>query len=567
MVSVLLTTMLVAVAGLYWRERTRELPQRKLEILVPYSVPDPVKQRGEPMVISPDGRRIAYLSGGRLWVREMNEIGGRELTGTDGAGFLFWSPDSSEIGYFVGFGMWRVAIVGGAPKSIGRLRGISQNAAGAAWVTADTILFTGGTNDSPDLYSVPASGGEPKVAVKRDSASENDFHHPSPLPDGRGAVFVIHRNPNGHALAVTDGSSTKVALGVDFPSMSHPVYSPSGHILFQRASEPEGIWALPFSLSRGKATGEPFLAYPGCSYPSVARDGTLLMIHRPAAPPGHLVWVDRNGKLLEKIADVRDRVHFALSPDGKRLAVASTGARSGIQTYDLVRGTWSSVAKDGSFPVWSPAGGHLAFGVAGDSRSIVVQALEGRGERDIFAANGPAGYTPSFSPDGNYLLYTVAAPGKSSVVYVPLKGDRKPVIFHESSSRLRRAVFSPIGGYVAFQDADTTRDVYLKRFPSGEGNWQVSANGASWFVWSRKGDRLFYSQGNTIWEVEVSLHPVVQLGAPRKLFDHPNPTGDMFYFDVSPDGNRFILRQADALAAPPVITVVENWFEAFRNRK
>jgi hypothetical protein len=54
-------------------------------------------------------------------------------------------------------------------------------------------------------------------------------------------------------------------------------YSPSGHILFETLGRvPDSIWALPFSLSKLEATGEPLLVYSGAATPSVADDGTLL---------------------------------------------------------------------------------------------------------------------------------------------------------------------------------------------------------------------------------------------------------------------------------------------------
>ena len=39
---------------------------------------------------------------------------------------------------------------------------------------------------------------------------------------------------------------------------AYPVYSPSGHILYQTNRYQSGLWALPFSIETLKATGEAF---------------------------------------------------------------------------------------------------------------------------------------------------------------------------------------------------------------------------------------------------------------------------------------------------------------------
>jgi len=58
-----------------------------------------------PPVLSPDGLSIAFATTGAdgktaLWVRPTNAVEARELPGTDGATFPFWSPDGRSLGFF-----------------------------------------------------------------------------------------------------------------------------------------------------------------------------------------------------------------------------------------------------------------------------------------------------------------------------------------------------------------------------------------------------------------------------------------------------------------------------------
>jgi hypothetical protein len=69
-------------------------------------------------VLSPDGRRIAYVHEGKLWIRELASIEPRVLPGPENAERPFWSPGSDWLGYFVGTStnaaeLWKVPVHSG----------------------------------------------------------------------------------------------------------------------------------------------------------------------------------------------------------------------------------------------------------------------------------------------------------------------------------------------------------------------------------------------------------------------------------------------------------------------
>lgn len=68
--------------------------------------------------ISPDGRHVVFVKGGQLWVRSLSELEPRQLPGTAGAQFPFWSPDSRQIAYLTATSLWRVGIDGSLPIQI-----------------------------------------------------------------------------------------------------------------------------------------------------------------------------------------------------------------------------------------------------------------------------------------------------------------------------------------------------------------------------------------------------------------------------------------------------------------
>src|SRR5205085_7714118 len=72
--------------------------------------------------LSPDGQQIAFIANGQtgetsLWVRALGVVDSRQLPGTQGAAFPFWSPDSRWIGFFSGGKLRRIEASGGPAQS------------------------------------------------------------------------------------------------------------------------------------------------------------------------------------------------------------------------------------------------------------------------------------------------------------------------------------------------------------------------------------------------------------------------------------------------------------------
>lgn len=74
------------------------------------------------MAIAPDGRTVAFVAsvGGQagLWIQSLDGAASRLLSGGDGAGYPFWSPDSKSLAFFANSKLQRVDLPGGAPLTI-----------------------------------------------------------------------------------------------------------------------------------------------------------------------------------------------------------------------------------------------------------------------------------------------------------------------------------------------------------------------------------------------------------------------------------------------------------------
>jgi Tol biopolymer transport system component len=585
--SLLLAALVVggALAGLMawilWPSRT-VTPLRKFEIAVEGLHTGVVAPKN--VAISPDGRQVAYISNDRLWVQQLDRMEPRELPGTEQARRPFWSPDSHWIGYGTTSRLWKVPASGGEPTAIAeilqqRARGFGS-AAGAAWGPDGKIVFTTGWSG---LLEVPAQGGETALRLEPDPEDQIDFHDASPLPDGRGVLFAVHRKEGIDSIGLLAGREMKELLRLDGQSIRDPIYSPSGHILYERFTGNQGIWAVPFSLSRLEVTGEPFVVAPNGTVPSVSADGTLVYIRGKDAALGQLVRVEPSGRVEETIGQP-GLFHPppAISPDGRQLAVAmEEHGNVDLWLHDAARDTRTRLTFALSWegwPAWSPSGDRLAFEVIEENcfssscSTIAVKSADGTGELQKLVQ----GENPFFSPDGQLLLY--AAWGGSDLGldlwYLPLDGSGGAVVFLKTAAQEFEPRLSPDGRYLAYVSNESGRDeIYLASFPSGEGKWQVSDGGGRGPRWSLDGDRLFYAGEENLMEVPVTLHPALFLGAPREMFtrrpiDLRTPWGWAEGFDASADGERFVMVQsAEQETAAPGIMVVENWFAEFEGRE
>ena len=106
----------------------------------------------------------------------------------------------------------------------------------------------------------------------------------------------------------------------------------------------------------------------------------------------------------------------------------------------------------------------------------------------------------------------------------------------------------------------------MQAFPAkGEGRWQVS-KGGSLPRWRSDGKEIYYeTPDGTLMAADVRTEGAFDVGAPHPLFKALLKSTSGPNYDVSSDGNRFLLntlRESDRSALST--TVVLNWLAALR---
>jgi Tol biopolymer transport system component len=133
------------------------------------------------------------------------------------------------------------------------------------------------------------------------------------------------------------------------------------------------------------------------------------------------------------------------------------------------------------------------------------------------------------------------------------------------------AKFSPDGRWIAYvSDESGKPEVYVQPFPATGGKWQVSTDGGTEPVWNRNGRELFYRSGNRMMAVDVVTQPTFSNGRPRQLFEGKYVSSLFpltgFAYDVSPDGQRFLMIEETGSTTAAQINVVLNWAEELKRR-
>jgi eukaryotic-like serine/threonine-protein kinase len=546
-----------------------------------------------PPVISHDGRQIAFSARvGKeptsLYFQALDSMAPTKLDGTENATFPFWSPDGKFIGFFSNGKLRRIPAAGGPVTVLAE----APAARGGAWSPENIIVYTPDYRES--LWKVSANGGTAERLTTLDASKHSTHRWPSFLPDGKHFLFLATNHSgtneaqNGIYLASVDGSTMKFVLASD----SAAQYA-SGYLLYHSQT---ALIAQKFDPASATLSGDPIPVADHIQYDlsvwrttfSASDEGTLITVSGASAEGGDLMWMDRGGKDLgraipEQSVGLGGQLFgMRLSPDGQRLALTLGNPKEEIFVFDLAHGTKTRITFDPAQhvqPSWSPDGQHIAFSELAGSRiaagsTIHTRPANGGGQDELLVgpetSSVPVTFSwPQWSSDGKYLIYSKASgPSGGSLWAVPTSGEKKPFLVVQPQNQQGTIVFSrlsPDNRWLAYSSTESGREeVYVTPFPGGNGRWQISQNGGTSPAWRGDGKELYFGEFSGA-ETQVLAVDVIAKGDQlvtqnyRKLFPvNYVLAGHNSYFDVSPDGRRFLIPiQPQTEAAP--MSLVLNW--------
>jgi len=573
-VAGLLLVVTVVLAMGYRRSGTTpagQPPLLRVSIVPPESM---TFDAGDP-VISPDGRRIAVSASNSLWVRSLDSSAAVKLAALDNtfSGARFWSADAKSIGFFTDGKLKTIDVAGGTPQAIADV----ATPRGGAWNRDGVILFAQGAQP---LFRVNASGGKPVPATTlAPERHEIDQMWPDFLPDGRHFLY-LSRTATAEDRAVYAGVLDSSATKLVVKATSRAIYAEPGYLLYLR----QGVLvAQRFDTDKLEVRGDPIPIIEGVRYLDsigyfqafVSRNGILAYRSGGDTSKVQLTWFGRDGRKIGTIGEPASYANFSLSPDGTRIALDRTDPETiqrDIWVMDVARGSPTRLTfnpADETSPRWSADGRRLFFN---SNRDVVPncyrKAIDGSAEETpVRKSDRTMRACNDVSPDGRTLLFVSrdAATGYD-LWSASLSGDDAPSPFVRTPYNEGNAKFSPDGAWVAYASEESGKqEIYVRRFRGSDEKHRISTEGGWWPRWRHDGKELFYMAGGPrVMTVTIETAPRFSAGIPRPLFDVQDSfpagggVGIVDPFDVSPDGQRFLLSPSALNASEPVSLVV-NW--------
>jgi serine/threonine protein kinase len=565
--AVLAVVAMLLATSMPWRRRE---PPAALAFLVPPPARGSIGLTGSTLPtaqfdLAPDNHALVFVAtadSGKdaLWIRTFEDPTPQVLSGTEGASYPFWSPDSRHIGFFADQQLKRIPARGGpaeplCPATSGR---------GGAWSPGGVIVFS--ANNKAPLQVISATGGSPTPLTILGPGHEG-HRWPQFLPDGRHLIFLVK------------GSDETAIEGIYVTSLDAPAIA---HRL--RASLNSAKYAAGYLLyvSEGMLTAQRFdlrtLTLSGESVPlrvavsaastfysafSVVEGGALATWYGDVM--SELTWYDRSGHPQSTVDVAGAYVDFRLSPDDSRLALAKVDPRSGtsdIWTIDMGTGAQERLtinARNDASPVWSPDGTRLVFrSNRHGSHELFERPARPDGGDQVLLGSGTGAYPSDWSRDGRFIVYHERHPAtRADILLLDAATHTSQRLltgpFEESQGQL-----SPDGRLAYTSDVSGEFNVFVGSI-DGRAGQRISLHGGFDPRWREDGKELYFLDAGGMLTAVNFTTPAVK---PVPLF----PTRAMALaspflsqYVPSRNGNRFLIKVPLGRLDSLPITVTMNW--------
>jgi eukaryotic-like serine/threonine-protein kinase len=525
--------------------------------------------------VSPDGKSIAIVAGGKLCIQALNSTGTITVSGVNEARNPFWSPDGRDIGFFAHGKLMRVSAQGGPAQVITNADG-SSGAWSLPLAGPPFIVFS---YSNSGLFRVPASGGAVSTVTSLEPG-ESRHIRPAFLPDGS-LLYVVNGAPHKEGLRIArlgdEGKAVDwqvVIPGAHLFAYVHPRGERSGSILFSTSGM---LFTQAFDASARKLTGQPIplrsseIGLSAIGDISASVDGRVALFVAGNVGYHEAVEMNREGRQIQLIAPLGLSLNLGLSPDGRKLILAQDIDNNlDLWLYDTARGTrsrfTSSPAADG-VPVWSPTGTQVAFASWRSGISdIYLAPANGTGPEQLFVHTSAPKYPCDWSRDGRQLLYETETSASGWDLWLVPVSDQltagPPSALLTSEFNERDGRFSPDGKWVAYVSNETGREeVYVRTVAAGGTKLQVSTGGGFKPEWNRKrlGELYFVSPERDLMAASITFGASPEAGTVRKLFSagvDNYSLGSQFALNASVSGF-FVLRRPATFPGNRVVLTLE----------
>jgi Tol biopolymer transport system component len=439
---------------------------------------------GEPG-ISPDGREIAFTSGGDIWTVPAGGGDARLLTADSAYDRRpLFSPDGRELAFVSsrtgGGDIYVVTLATGTLRRVTWDDGLEQL---DGWSRDSRWIYFSSTSHDiagfNDIFRVPREGGTPAPVTA--DRYVNEFGAAA-SPDGHRLAFSARgvgsnqwwRKAGSHIdeselwlvdldKIASDGAKAYTEITKRDARQLSPMWNADGSSLFYVADRNgvENVWTRPASSSGADRQVTTFRD-GRVLWPSITTDGKTVAFERnfgvwtvdTASGQAKEVPITRRGVASspapERTRQTNQFSDLALSPDGKKVVFVARGdifAASAKDGGDAARVTATPAIE--SDPVWAPDSRRIAYVAAREGTQQLRLYDFASATETPLASAAATDLGPAFSPDAKSLAFFR---NRKELRVLDLASNQDRVIatgvFGDSLDR-PRPVWSPDGKWIA----------------------------------------------------------------------------------------------------------------------
>ena len=568
--------------------------------------------------ISPDGSQIVYVANNSLYVKALAAKDARLVEGPISQGAVtnpVFSPDGKSIAFWSGGDqtLKRVPVTGGTPQTICQ----ASNPYGMNWGTDDTIVFGQGGGG---IRRVRATGGTAETIV---TVKNGEFAHgPQLLPNGEALLYSLASNsaPSNAAgggippdlakllnpaqieqlrsnpqllasvlsqfTASTMWDRAKVVVQslktnetkTLIEGGSDARYASTGHLVYASAGQ---LKAVRFDAARLEVSGSPVKLVDdvrtaggttGTTQFSFSNNGSLVYLPPdPSSAQRQLAFMDLSGKVTPLRHVSPGTFGPRISPDGKQVAFRDNGAAWIADLNSEAAPRRLTPEHRGEAPIWSPDSQRIAYiSDFNGQEALYWRRADGTGTGELLSDRARA--PESWAADNQSFTYITlvgqAGDGGDYDIWSYSIKDKKasPLIVipksAQSGSRL-----SPDLKWIAYESNESGRaEVYVEPLPRTGQRFQITKNGGARPVWAPDMSKLYFDNNSNptqLLSVNLRTQPAFTFTNPEvtAVTGFIQPTGTYRrQFDITPDGKQFLVM----LTPAPAIDIVSNWFDQLK---
>jgi Tol biopolymer transport system component/predicted Ser/Thr protein kinase len=386
--------------------------------------------------LSPDGRWVAYVTGGDIYLQSVT--GQTAINLTQGSPSVETTPAFSPDGETIAFRSSRdgggIFLMGRTGESVRRLT--TEGFQPAWFPDGKSIVYSGGEGPPgpenrtafSDLWTVSLDGGEPRKLFAGDAVQ------PRVSPNGKRIAFWSLPSDVERRLTSPDNlPANRDIWSVDAQGLNpvrvaghdandwNPVWAPDGRWLYflSNRSGSMALWRIAIDETSGATSGEPQPLTAPAWYVAdfgLSADGSV-GVYSSLTSTGNVYQVGFDPKTATVKGEIKaitsgsnDFVYLDVTSDGRHVAVAtSSRTREDLYVVTVADGSMRQLTNDfdrDRWPRWSPDGREIYF--FSDRRGYNIYRInaDASGLRQVTSEPGMNLMYPTLTADGARMAAT-----------------------------------------------------------------------------------------------------------------------------------------------------------------